>query len=111
VHRTEIALQILRQRQWQRQIIPIQGSGVAIDVAFYLLTKSPSSVTLVKEIHLALGYSEDRVGVIVKSLSSSGLVQINKQGGDKRTRNVSATDGLNALLDEYIELFKLAQLD
>ncbi len=109
MNRTEIALQILRQRQWQRQIIPIQGSGVAIDVAFYLLTKSPSSITLVKDIHLALGYSEDRVGVVVKSLSHSGLVYINKQRDDKRTRNVSATERLHALLDDYIEHFKLVQ--
>lgn len=107
VQRTEIALQILRQRQWQRKNMPIPGSSVAVEVIFYLLTKSDTSITRVKDIHLELGYSEDRVGVVIKTLSERGLVHIAKQSDDNRARNVRASEELHDLLEKFIDTFSI----
>lgn len=101
--RSEIANHILRQRKWERSNLPLPGSRVAVEIVFYLLANSERSVTRVKDIHLELGYSEDRVGVVVKNLAAGGFLVIETELCDNRARNVRAASGLHELCDKYIE--------
>ncbi len=82
--------------------MPLPGSRVAVEIIFYLLANSERSVTRVKDIHLELGYSEDRVGLVIKTLSQSGLVHIERELCDNRARNVKASSALHDLFEVYV---------
>lgn len=81
--------------------MPMSGSIIAGDVVLLALARDDGDVARVKDFHLSLHYSEDRVSQVLKELSREGWLRMEQDGDDRRMRKVFASDRLHLLFDEY----------
>ena len=79
----------------------MSGSTIAGDLVLLSLARADADPARVKDFHLALNYSEDRVSQILKGLTADGWLAMSPNPVDRRMRNVLPTDRLQRLFDEY----------
>lgn len=88
----QIAKQLLAIRTWERRNIPLANSLMAAEI-LYLITARANDVPLrVKDLYLALGYSEARIRQILHALADDGWLLIERHGVDGRMRRLCHTE-------------------
>jgi DNA-binding MarR family transcriptional regulator len=97
----KLARRLLLLRSWERQNMPMAGSIIAGDIVLLALAREDGDAARVKDFHLSLHYSEDRVSQVLKELTQHGWLTIERDGADRRMRKVHASDQLRMLFDEY----------
>lgn len=96
----KLARRLLLLRSWERQNMPMAGSIIAGDIVLLALAREDGDAARVKDFHLSLHYSEDRVSQ-VKELTRDGWLTIERDETDRRMRKVHASDRLLLLFGEY----------
>lgn len=98
---TSLAHSLFVVHGWMRQNLPFGTSSVAVDIALFALSRMEQGrPAYVKDFHLALGYSEDRVSELLRELTDSGWLVLRRDGGDGRLRQVLPTERLIDAFDE-----------
>ena len=97
----KLARRLLLLRSWERQHLPMTGSIIAGDVVLLALARDEGDAARVKDFHLSLHYSEDRVSQVLKELVREGWLTVERDEDDRRMRKVHASDRLLLLFDEY----------
>ena len=87
---------------WERAHIPHHSSLVAREIMLLALSRYDGvNAARVKEFHLTLPYSEDRISQLLKQLTKDGWVTLKKNQLDGRTKFVHPTERLTLLFEEY----------
>jgi DNA-binding MarR family transcriptional regulator len=97
----KLARRLLLLRSWERQNMPMAGSTIAGDIVLLALARDDGDAARVKDFHLSLHYSEDRVSQVLKVLVHDGWLVMERDEADRRMRKVYASDQLRLLFDEY----------
>lgn len=97
----KLARRLLLLRSWERQNMPMAGSIIAGDIVLLALAREDGDAARVKDFHLSLHYSEDRVSQVLKELTKEGWLTIERDEVDRRMRKVHASDRLRLLFSEY----------
>ena len=98
----QFAKQLLLLRQWEQDNLPHQNSMIARDIMVLVLAKYSSGTPLtIKDVHLTLGYSEDRVGEMIKQFTKDGFLIVEKDINDRRIKTVKPNHKLISLFEEY----------
>lgn len=97
----KLARRLLLLRSWERQNMPMAGSKIAGDIVLLALAREDGDPARVKDFHLSLHYSEDRVSQVLKELVREGWLTMERDNADRRMRKVYASDRLHLLFDEY----------
>lgn len=97
----KLARRLLLLRSWERQHMPMTGSIIAGDIVLLALARDDGDAARVKDFHLSLHYSEDRVSQVLKELVRDGWLIMERDEKDRRMRKVHASDRLVLLFDEY----------
>lgn len=97
----KLARRLLLLRSWERQNMPMAGSIIAGDIVLLALAREGGDAARVKDFHLSLHYSEDRVSQVLKELAREGWLVMEQDEADRRMRKVYASDRLRLLFDEY----------
>lgn len=97
----KLARRLLLLRSWERQNMPMAGSIIAGDIVLLALAREDGNAARVKDFHLSLHYSEDRVSQVLKELVRDGWLTMERDVSDRRMRKVHASDRLRMLFDEY----------
>lgn len=109
----KLARRLLLLRSWERQNMPMAGSMIAGDIVLLALAREDGDAARVKDFHLSLHYSEDRVSQVLKDLVRDGWLTMERDESDRRMRKVHASDRLRLLFGEYrrflVELLLPAQ--
>lgn len=93
---------VLTLRSWEKRRIPFFTPQIGLDVLLYVgACALNNNSAKIKEIHLALGYSQDRIREVTKQLAEDGWIEIAKHNGDGRSKSVKPTDKAIKLLEEY----------
>jgi DNA-binding MarR family transcriptional regulator len=77
------------------------GSIIAGDIVLFALARDDGDAARVKDFHLSLHYSEDRVSQVLKELVRDGWLTMASDDADRRMRKVHASDRLILLFGEY----------
>lgn len=84
-----------------RQHLPFSGSSVAVDIVLFALTRHEErKPAYVKDFHLSLTYSEDRVSELLRELVDDGWLLLQRDSVDGRLRQVLPTQ---RLIDAFAE--------
>lgn len=97
----KLARRLLLLRSWERQHMPMAGSIIAGDIVLLALARDDGDAARVKDFHLSLHYSEDRVSQVLKELVRDGWLTMERDEDDRRMRKVHASDRLALLFGEY----------
>ena len=97
----KLARRLLLLRSWERQHMPMAGSIIAGDIVLLALARDDGDAARVKDFHLSLHYSEDRVSQVLKELVRDGWLTMERDDSDRRMRKVHASDRLVLLFREY----------
>lgn len=97
----KLARRLLLLRSWERQHMPMAGSIIAGDIVLLALAREDGDAARVKDFHLSLHYSEDRVSQVLKELVRDGWLTMERDEADRRMRKVYASDRLELLFGEY----------
>lgn len=97
----KLARRLLLLRSWERQNMPMAGSIIAGDIVLLALAREDGDAARVKDFHLSLHYSEDRVSQVLKELVRDGWLTMERDEADRRMRKVYASDQLRLLFGEY----------
>ena len=97
----KLARRLLLLRSWERQNMPMAGSIIAGDIVLLAFARDDGDAARVKDFHLSLHYSEDRVSQVLKELTTDGWLTVERDESDRRMRKVHASDRLRLLFDEY----------
>lgn len=97
----KLARRLLLLRSWERQHMPMAGSIIAGDIVLLALARDDGDAARVKDFHLSLHYSEDRVSQVLKELVREGWLTMERDEDDRRMRKVHASDRLVLLFGEY----------
>lgn len=97
----KLARRLLLLRSWERQHMPMAGSTIASDIVLLALARDDGDAARVKDFHLSLHYSEDRVSQVLKELVRDGWLAMERDDDDRRMRKVHASDRLRLLFGEY----------
>jgi len=81
--------------------MPMAGSIIAGDIVLLALARDDGDAARVKDFHLSLHYSEDRVSQVLKELVRDGWLTMERDETDRRMRKVHASDRLHFLFGEY----------
>ena len=81
--------------------MPMTGSIIAGDIVLLALAREDGDAARVKDFHLSLHYSEDRVSQVLKELTREGWLIVERDRTDRRMRKVHPSDQLRLLFDEY----------
>lgn len=81
--------------------MPMAGSIIAGDIVLLALARDDGDAARVKDFHLSLHYSEDRVSQVLKELVRDGWLTMERDEDDRRMRKVHASDRLRLLFGEY----------
>lgn len=79
----------------------MSGSRIASDIVLLAIARDDGDAARVKDFHLSLLYSEDRVSQVLKTLVRDGWLTMEQDEKDRRMRKVHASDRLRLLFDEY----------
>ena len=81
--------------------MPMAGSIIAGDIVLLALAREDGDAARVKDFHLSLHYSEDRVSQVLKELVRDGWLTMQRDDADRRMRKVYASERLRILFTEY----------
>ena len=77
----KLARRLLLLRSWERQHMPMAGSIIAGDIVLLALARDDGDAARVKDFHLSLHYSEDRVSqVLLKATSTRDAMIFDAMG-------------------------------
>lgn len=94
---------MLSLREWERTQIPLFAPQIALDVLLHVAACSAQGRTVkMKEIYLAVGYSQDRIREVVKELIAGDWLSCIRDHRDGRSRLVVATAKALDLLEAYM---------
>lgn len=93
-----IANILLALRRWERQNAPIPNSLLANEIVYLVASRSPCNLVQVKDIYLALGYSEARTSEVLRGLVTDGWLHLKPGPTDRRTKLVQASRTSLAML-------------
>lgn len=103
----EIAARSLALRQWERQNLPIEASLIGFELFMRLAEWSAAGqrdrTTLLKQLYLALPYSEKGVRLHLRRLEAAGWVKVHRGTTDSRGAQVELSDVAWELLSSYVE--------
>ena len=106
----KVAEQLLAIRSWERRNLPLANSLMAAEMLYLITSRNSDSPIRVKDLYLALGYSEARIRQILHALADDGWLMINRHGDDGRMRSLLPTERtlivLLTALDEKLELVR-----
>lgn len=106
VTETSLARSLFVVHGWMRQNLPFGTSSVAVDIALLALSRREERrPAYVKDFHLVLGYSEDRVSELLRELADTGWLSLQRDDGDGRLRQVLPTARLIAAFADCQRLF------
>ena len=106
VNSKRFASELLLLRAWEQEHLPYSNSLIARDVILFALARQNSNNLIsIKEFHLTLGYSEDRVGEVIKKFTNDGWLAVYKHQDDGRNKIVYPTARLIDLFEEYESIF------
>lgn len=92
----------IEARRWEKANIPFASPQIAYDIAlFAAVSRLGNQRVASKSVHLALGYSPDRVREVLVALEADGWISKLPHQGDGRMRLIHATEKLMLLMQEY----------
>ena len=86
-----IAKILLALRRWERDNAPIPNSSIASEIVYLVASRSSRNPLQVKDIYLALGYSEARTSEVLRELVAKGWLNLRPGPTDRRTKIVQAS--------------------
>ena len=93
---------LLSVRSWERGQVPLCQPQIALDILLHTsLCAARGQPAKMKEIHLAIGYSQDRIREIVKELIAGGWLALTRDESDGRAKLALPTTKCIALMGDY----------
>ena len=103
----EIAACSLALRQWERQHLPTEASPVGFELLMRLAQWSAlgqhDRTALLKQLYLALPYSEKGVRLHLRRLEAQGWVKVQRASSDSRGTRVELSEMAWKLLSDYVK--------
>jgi DNA-binding MarR family transcriptional regulator len=91
-------------RLWERREIQLYSPQIALDILLHTTVATRrDQPAKIKHIHLAIGYSEDRVREIIKDLVANNFLELVRDQLDGRSKLVIPTAKTADILGKYIE--------
>ncbi len=88
--------------------MPFANSLMAAEILYLITARATDDPLRVKDLYLALGYSEARIRQILHALADDGWLSIERHGVDGRMRRLRHTERTEAvlvtLLDQITDL-------
>lgn len=95
------ARDLLLQRWWEREHIPLYSPQISFDLLLFIAdVENSKTQPKAKDIHLAVGFSQDRVRDVLKTLKSTNWIEFQTDPKDARVRRVRLSEKGRRLLDE-----------
>lgn len=102
-----IASRSLALRQWERQHLPTEASQVGFELFMSLAQWSARGLTdrssLLKQLYLALPYSEKGVRLHLRRLEATGWITVYRTREDSRAARVELSDKYWRVLADYAQ--------
>lgn len=93
---------VLSLRNWERTEIPFFSPQISLDVLLHVSAAAlRNELAKVKDVHLAIGHSQDRIREVMKQLADNDWIELLPNARDGRSRIVVPTDKSLNLLDNY----------
>lgn len=97
----------LALRQWERHHLPMESSLIGFELFLKLAQLSASGrsgqTTLLKQLYLALPYSEKGVRLHLRRLEAAGWIRVQRATKDSRGAQVELSDMAWRLLADYVQ--------
>jgi hypothetical protein len=95
-------------REWERANLPMNQPQIALDILIYgQLAGYEFGDAGMKDLHLNIQHSEDRVREVRKNLIMNGWLAIDPHGVDGRSKCIRPTPRLTSLFEEYGKVFQM----
>lgn len=106
---TKIAQHGLAMRQWEREHLPTADSQLGYEVFMKLaeLVASTGQGSLLKQLYLALPYSEKAIRLHLRRLESAGWITVKRTGDDGRAAQFALSNSYWRLLETYATQWQL----
>lgn len=93
---------MLIMHAWERDHVPMPAPQISLDILLFAASRDGSNGDVqVKNFHLALNHSEDRVREIIKQLVADEWLRFEVHNEDGRVKLVRPTEKLLIMLGEY----------
>jgi len=103
----QTAASSLALRQWERHHLPMESSLIGFELFLQLAQLSASGrsgrATLLKQLYLALPYSEKGVRLHLRRLEAAGWIRVQRANKDSRGAQVELSDMAWRLLSDYVQ--------
>ena len=98
----QFAAKLLTLRNWERSNLPHFRPQIALDILLYAIAASARAYpSPTKEVHLEIGYSQDRVRETIGALVSDHWLTRRSHTGDRRIFWLQPTDRAIRLIGQY----------
>lgn len=95
----------LALRQWEREHLPTEDSQLGYEVfmklAELVASNGAGQASLLKQLYLALPYSEKGIRLHLRRLEATGWITVERTGDDARAAQVELSAGYWKLLNSY----------
>jgi hypothetical protein len=99
---TAFADALLSIRSWERSHIPLHAPQISFDILLHVAASvARHRPARMKELHLAIGYSQDRIREVVHQLAADDWIELIADARDGRSRFVQPTAKALRLLEDY----------
>ena len=104
----DFAKQLKAVREWERANLPLHQPQIVLDILIYSqLSGSEFPDAGMKDLHLNIQHSEDRVREVRKKLIKNGWMDVVAHGVDGRSKCIRPTPRLISLFEEYQKIYKM----
>ncbi len=88
---------------WTKGNVPFFGPQISLDIIIWLMTEGRDlRHSNLKNLHLAIGYSQDRTREVLRHLEMGGWVRIENSQRDGRSKHLVPTEKLDQLVQQII---------
>jgi DNA-binding MarR family transcriptional regulator len=106
----DLAKRQLALRAWERQHLPIEASQLGYELFLVLAKLSVAGWRdrsgLLKQLYLALPYSEKGIRLHLRRLEDTGWIKVSKSGADGRVVQIELSARFWQLLADYSDQFR-----
>lgn len=93
---------LLSMRSWERQNVPLYQPQIALDILLHSSAcAAKGQPAKIKDIHLAIGHSQDRIREIIRELVNGDWLIPERDKHDGRARRVLPSPKCLSLLENY----------
>jgi len=93
---------LLALRAWERGHIPLHAPQISLDILLQVAASAARhQPARMKDLHLAIGYSQDRIREVVHHLVADDWIELTADARDGRSKFLKPTARALRLLEDY----------